>query len=84
LSCATSTPRCGRTSTNTRSALGIFEINPWKAKDLLEHGQPVEGSCGTAVTMVGQVMWELIEALDDESIYARFLAEKGEGVHPSP
>jgi methylmalonyl-CoA/ethylmalonyl-CoA epimerase len=31
--------------------------------------------------MVGQVMWELIEPPDDESVYARFLAEKGEGVH---
>jgi methylmalonyl-CoA/ethylmalonyl-CoA epimerase len=31
--------------------------------------------------MVGQVQWELIEPLDDESIYARFLAERGEGVH---
>jgi 4-hydroxyphenylpyruvate dioxygenase-like putative hemolysin len=31
--------------------------------------------------MVGQVQWELIEPLDDESDYARFLAEKGEGVH---
>jgi methylmalonyl-CoA/ethylmalonyl-CoA epimerase len=26
-------------------------------------------------------MWELIEPLDEESVYARFLAEKGEGVH---
>jgi len=26
-------------------------------------------------------MWELIEPLDDKSVYARFLAEKGEGVH---
>ena len=26
-------------------------------------------------------MWELIEALDEDGIYARFLAEKGEGVH---
>ena len=26
-------------------------------------------------------MWELIEPLDEEGIYARFLAEKGEGVH---
>ena len=31
--------------------------------------------------MVGRVMWELIEPLDEEGIYARFLAEKGEGVH---
>jgi hypothetical protein len=28
-------------------------------------------------------MWELIEPLDEEGIYARFLAEKGEGIHPS-
>jgi len=26
------------------------------------------------------VQWELIEPLDDKSDYARFLAEKGEGV----
>ena len=26
-------------------------------------------------------MWELIEPLDEEGIYARYLAEKGEGVH---
>jgi methylmalonyl-CoA/ethylmalonyl-CoA epimerase len=31
--------------------------------------------------MVGQVQWELIEPLDDASDYARFLVEKGEGVH---
>ena len=28
-----------------------------------------------------RVQWELIEPLDDEGIYARFLAEKGGGVH---
>jgi methylmalonyl-CoA/ethylmalonyl-CoA epimerase len=26
------------------------------------------------------VQWELIEPLDEERVYARFLAEKGEGV----
>jgi methylmalonyl-CoA/ethylmalonyl-CoA epimerase len=31
--------------------------------------------------MVGQVQWELIEPRDDASDYARFLAERGEGVH---
>jgi methylmalonyl-CoA/ethylmalonyl-CoA epimerase len=34
-----------------------------------------------AVATVGQVMWELIEPLEEEGIYARFLAEKGEGIH---
>jgi methylmalonyl-CoA/ethylmalonyl-CoA epimerase len=31
--------------------------------------------------MVGQLQWEVIEPLDDDRIYARFLAEKGGGVH---
>ena len=30
--------------------------------------------------MVGHMQWELIQPLDDKSIFARFLAEKGEGV----
>jgi len=34
-----------------------------------------------ATTMIGGVQWELIEPLDNESIYAQFLAQKGEGVH---
>jgi methylmalonyl-CoA/ethylmalonyl-CoA epimerase len=59
----------------------IHEFNPDSAKDLCEDGQPVERSWRLAVTMVGDVMWELIEPLDNKSVYARFLAEKGEGVH---
>jgi methylmalonyl-CoA/ethylmalonyl-CoA epimerase len=66
-----------------------YGIGPWEfhkfssenASDLQEYGEPVERSWRLAVTMVGHVMWELIEPLNDESIYARFLAEKGEGVH---
>jgi methylmalonyl-CoA/ethylmalonyl-CoA epimerase len=51
-----------------------------------EYGRPVELSGRGAVTRfavatVGRVMWELIEPLDEESVWARFLAEKGEGVH---
>jgi methylmalonyl-CoA/ethylmalonyl-CoA epimerase len=63
-----------------------YGIGPWKtfefiAKDLNEYGQPVKRSWRLAVAMVGQLQWELIEPLDNESIYARFLAEKGGGVH---
>jgi methylmalonyl-CoA/ethylmalonyl-CoA epimerase len=57
----------------------IFEFNAENANDLHEYGQPVERSWRLATTMVGEVQWELIEPLDD--VYARFLAEKGEGVH---
>jgi len=59
----------------------IVEFNAENANDLHEYGQPVERSWRLATTMIGEVQWELIEPLDKESIYARFLAEKGEGVH---
>jgi hypothetical protein len=59
----------------------VYEFNPGNVKDMRENGEPVERSWRLAIAMVGQVQWELIEPLDEESIYARFLAEKGEGVH---
>lgn len=34
-----------------------------------------------AAAMVGGVQWELIQPLDDKSIFAKFLKEKGPGVH---
>ncbi len=59
----------------------IVEFHPENAPDLHEHGKPVRRSWRLASTMIGRMQWELIEPLDDESDYARFLAEKGEGVH---
>jgi methylmalonyl-CoA/ethylmalonyl-CoA epimerase len=64
----------------------VHEFDPETAKDMHVYGQPVGRSGRGAVTrfattMIGGVMWELIEPLDEESIWARFLAEKGEGVH---
>ena len=69
-----------------RKYVDHYGIGPWKiyefiAKDLHEYGQPVQRSWRLAVAMVGQLQWELIEPLDDDSIYAHFLAEKGGGVH---
>ena len=66
-----------------------YGIGPWRfdridlgaENDFREHGQPAERSNRIAIAMVGRVMWELIEPLDEDGIYARFLAEKGEGVH---
>ena len=68
---------------------GDYGIGPWRfdridlgaANDYREYGEPVERSNRIAIAMVGRVMWELIEPLDEDGIYARFLAEKGEGVH---
>jgi len=59
----------------------LFEITPENAPGLKHDGQPIKGSTRAATTMVGKVMWELIQPLDEHGIFARFLAEKGEGVH---
>ena len=59
----------------------IYEFDPGNVADMREDGKPVERSWRLAITQVGQVQWELIEPLDEESVYARFLAEKGGGLH---
>lgn len=59
----------------------IYEFNPDTVRDMREDGQAVERSFRLALSHIGQMQWELIQPLDDDSIYARFLAEKGEGVH---
>ena len=59
----------------------IFEVTPENAPDLLHDGQPLKAATRSAVAMVGNVMWEVTQPLDEHGIFARFLAEKGEGVH---
>lgn len=59
----------------------IYEFNPGTVEDMRADGEPVAWSWRLALTLVGGVVWELIEPLDDDSIYARFLAAHGEGVH---
>lgn len=45
------------------------QIDAGEANDYCEYGQPVERSTCIASTVVGQVMWELIEPLDEEDIF---------------
>ena len=59
----------------------IFEVTPENAPDLRHDGQPIKGATRSAVAMIGSVMWEVSQPLDEHGIFARFLAEKGEGVH---
>ena len=59
----------------------IYEFNPDTVTEMVKDGEPAEYAFRLAVTMVGSVQWELIQPLDDRSIYAEFLAEKGEGLH---
>lgn len=59
----------------------IYEFNPETVRGMHEGGRPVTRSWRLALTQVGQVQWELVEPLDDDSVYARFLAANGPGVH---
>lgn len=59
----------------------IYDFNPDTVQNLEKDGEPAKIAFRLAVTMVGSVQWELIQPLDDASIYAEFLAEKGEGLH---
>jgi methylmalonyl-CoA/ethylmalonyl-CoA epimerase len=61
----------------------VHEFAPGEVKEWREPGRSVPGGAKTrfAAAMVGKVQWELIQPLDDSSIFARFLAERGPGVH---
>ena len=59
----------------------IYEFNPKTVENMTLHGEPADYAMRIAVTMVGNVQWELIEPLDDKSIYAQFLASGREGLH---
>jgi hypothetical protein len=71
-----------------RTYVEEYGIGPWEIYrfdgdevEPLPGGPAVEGAWRIAVTMVGSVQWELVEPLDDRSIYAQFLASNGEGLH---
>lgn len=61
----------------------IMVLDPEDCQDVRLHGQPVEWKAKIAITKVGSVMWELIEPIDSDDMFARFLAERGGvgGVH---
>ena len=59
----------------------IYEFNPATVSEMTKDGEPAECAWRLALAMVGTTSWELIQPLDDKSMYAEFLAEKGEGLH---
>jgi hypothetical protein len=59
----------------------IYGFDPGNVADLREDGERVERAWRLAIAYVGGVQWELIEPLDEESVYARFLAETGGWLH---
>jgi catechol 2,3-dioxygenase-like lactoylglutathione lyase family enzyme len=59
----------------------VYEFNPENVEGMHEGGRPVERMWRLALAQVGEVQWELVQPLDDDSVYARFLAQRGPGVH---
>lgn len=59
----------------------IYEFNPDTVDDMLLHGKPQGYAMRLALADIGGVQFELIEPKDDQSIYADFLKQHGEGLH---
>ena len=59
----------------------IYEFNPQTCTDMEIDEKPADYAMRCGAAMLGSVQWELIEPLDDRSIYAEFLADRGEGIH---
>jgi methylmalonyl-CoA/ethylmalonyl-CoA epimerase len=59
----------------------IYRIEPPILEEVTLRGKPVVISMRVALAQSGPVQLELIEPLEGPSIYAEFLAERGEGLH---
>ena len=67
----------------------MFGIGPWHfytygkplLKEMTYHGQPADYRMRIALSQIGPLRIELIEAKEGDSIYADFIKEHGYGVH---
>ncbi|MBV9050692.1 MAG: VOC family protein [Solirubrobacterales bacterium] len=59
----------------------ILEFNPDTVSDMVIDDAPASYAMRLAVANIGRLQIELIEPLDDTSIYAKHLAEHGQGLH---
>jgi methylmalonyl-CoA/ethylmalonyl-CoA epimerase len=66
-----------------------YGIGPWKISeissetvdDLYKHDNVTDFAYKVAMCDIGDLEWELVQPLDDKSIYADFLKKKGPGLH---
>ncbi len=58
----------------------VFDMNPDTVGELEKDEQPVEHAMRVALTMVGDVQWELIEPVSGPSIYSEWMERHGEGI----
>ena len=59
----------------------VYEFNPSTVDDMIIDDKPQNYAMRLALCDIGKVQWELIQPLDDVSIYADFLKKHGEGLH---
>jgi len=59
----------------------LYTLNPSNTSDMTFHGRPVQHSFRAALANIGDIEWELIEPLDNRSVYAEHLSTHGEGLH---
>ena len=59
----------------------IYEFNPETVKDMIINEKRIDYAMKLAVCDIDGVQWELIQPLDNKSIYAEFLEKHGEGLH---
>jgi len=59
----------------------LYTFDPSNIEEMTIRGKRVDHSMRTGCTMIGDIEWELIEPLDDRSVYAEYLRVHGEGLH---
>lgn len=61
----------------------IMDVGSENTEDVRLYGKPLKWKSKIAVTMVGSVMWELIQPLREDDLFGQFLAQRNGvgGVH---
>jgi hypothetical protein len=59
----------------------FYTFSPSNVGEMTIRGQRVDHAMRTAHAIIGEIDWEIIEPLDDRSIYAEHLRMHGEGLH---
>ncbi len=59
----------------------IYELLPEKTKDTTVYGKPQKFAMRVASASIGTAQIELVQPLDNQSIYSKFLEKHGDGIH---
>jgi methylmalonyl-CoA/ethylmalonyl-CoA epimerase len=59
----------------------FYRFDPSNVEQMTIRGKRVDHGMRIASAMIGDIEWEIIEPLDDRSVYAEHLRTHGEGLH---